>query len=157
MAANACEEVSWDTLINVMGPPTLLMDALADSCEVATLGFSTNNLTYQINGDSIQSYFWEFPGSNTPTSTDSFPSNILYDSPGTYIVSLTADNMCGVSTVQDTFEVQGAIALMMPPDETVCVNADPFLLIADPPGGTWSGSGVSNGGGFTPLNANNGI
>jgi PKD repeat protein len=42
---------------------------------------------------------WSFPGSNTPTSTQQNPSNICYNSPGTYLVSLTVSNAGGTNTL----------------------------------------------------------
>jgi PKD repeat protein len=42
---------------------------------------------------------WSFPGSTTPSSTAQNPSNICYNTPGTYNVSLTAINGSGSNTL----------------------------------------------------------
>jgi gliding motility-associated-like protein len=46
------------------------------------------------------SWVWGFPGSNTPTSTLQNPSNICYDVPGTYAVSLIASNIYGTGNTE---------------------------------------------------------
>ncbi len=51
---------------------------------------STNNPT---------AWNWSFPGSSTPSSTLQNPSNICYNTPGTYNVSLTAINASGNNTL----------------------------------------------------------
>jgi len=44
------------------------------------------------------SWAWSFPGATPGSSTDQNPTNIVYGTPGTYIVTFTATNGCGSST-----------------------------------------------------------
>ena len=37
-----------------------------------------------------------FPGANPDTSTAQFPTNIIYENPGEYVVALEIENACGV-------------------------------------------------------------
>ncbi len=45
------------------------------------------------------SFLWSFTGANPSTSTDVAPTNICYNSPGTYAVSLIASNTAGSDTL----------------------------------------------------------
>lgn len=45
------------------------------------------------------SYHWSFPGSSTLVSTDTSPTNICYNTPGTYDVTLIAANANGSDTL----------------------------------------------------------
>ncbi len=45
------------------------------------------------------SFLWSFPGANPSTSTDVDPTNICYNTPGTYSVSLIATNVNGSDTL----------------------------------------------------------
>lgn len=55
---------------------------------------SFNNLSVNAT-----SYLWTFGGANPSTSTDEDPTNICYNSPGTYSVSLIASNAGGSDTL----------------------------------------------------------
>lgn len=48
------------------------------------------------------SWSWQFPGSNTPSSTQQNPANITYSSPGIYQVTLVASNSFGSDTLIKT-------------------------------------------------------
>jgi hypothetical protein len=48
------------------------------------------------------SWSWQFPGSNTPTSSQQNPANITYSSPGIYQVTLIASNSFGSDTLIKT-------------------------------------------------------
>ena len=152
-AANACQEVSWDTTLIIPGNPNILLDPLPDSCYAATLNFpGQNGITFDANADSLLSYYWEFPGaSNITSSTEAFPGTVIYDTPGTYIVTVGAANNCGTSELTDTFVVQEPVPLVLPDPATFCANEDPVFLAASPTGGTWSGTGVNANGLFGPA------
>jgi PKD repeat protein len=45
------------------------------------------------------SWLWSFPGSNTPTSTQQNPANIIYPTVGVYNVTLVASNSFGSDTL----------------------------------------------------------
>lgn len=48
-----------------------------------------------ISTNSPTSWFWNFNGADTPTSSDQNPTNICYSTPGLYTVSLEATNASG--------------------------------------------------------------
>ncbi|GJM33227.1 MAG: hypothetical protein DHS20C18_22280 [Saprospiraceae bacterium] len=153
---NPCATVSWDTMIFLPGPPRIDLVPLPDSCGSSVLQIDSSQITYIENGSAIDSYLWEFPGSNLPTSDQAFPSGIQYDSSGVYPVSLTVSNSCGTTIITDTFEVQAMTQLTLPPDRTLCASLAPFNLTAQPSGGSWSGPGIQENGLFDPALANTG-
>jgi PKD repeat protein len=151
---NACSTITWDTTIQIPGPPTALLSPLPDQCEAATLTFDSTMISITENGLPITSYSWTFDGATPGSSTDIFPSGITYDEPGTYIVALTTTNACGSQTVYDTFDIQVNAELILPDLAPVCASVADFQIEAQPAGGTWSGAGISNEGVFSPDAAN---
>jgi len=81
---------------------------------------STNNPT---------AWNWSFPGSTLPSSTSQNPSNICYNTPGTYNVSLTAINGSG----NNTLNLNGYITVYAIPaanagsNQTICSGASTQL------------------------------
>lgn len=65
----------------------------ATGCNGRAIQFT--DLTY--NTDTISSYSWLFPGGNPSSSTDQNPL-VVYDTEGSYDVSLTATNITGTDT-----------------------------------------------------------
>jgi PKD repeat protein len=63
------------------------------------------------------SWLWSFPGSNTPQSTEHHPTGIIYDTLGTYEVTLVASNMLGSDSVVKScyIEVQSATGVVSAP------------------------------------------
>lgn len=153
--SNPCATVYWQKEIAIPGPPVTTLLPSPDFCETGVLNFDSIQVKYDNNGTENLSVTWSFPGSNTPTSNLKFPENIRYDSPGSYIVTLTTTNTCGTTIVTDTFLVQEPSNIELPLDRQICLNEGPILLEAQPTGGTWTGNGVS-GHTFYPDRAGSG-
>src|SRR4030095_12787801 len=78
---------------------------------------STNAISFQ----------WSFPGSSTPVSTDVNPANICYNTPGSYPVTLIADN----GTTTDTLTLNNYITVYpFPPPQGIMQSGD--TLFANP-------------------------
>ncbi len=150
--SNPCSSVFWDGTIAVPGVPDVGLVPIQDFCQSATLNFDDQSVIYYSNGSDIINTKWSFPGAGTIESSEAYPTDIVYDSAGTYIVSLSMENACGIKTVSDTFVVQQPGSLTLPPDQTICASSEPVLLEAMPPGGSWSGPGV-RGNYFYPAEA----
>ncbi len=73
-------------------PPVALFNAPHHICP----GTCTDFTNLSINGTS---YEWTFAGANPSTSTDANPTNICYNTPGNYSVSLIATNVIGSDTL----------------------------------------------------------
>lgn len=100
----------YDTLVNnyinvlVCPPPNAEFIATATQlCPGDCIGFidqSTN-----MNGAG-STWFWQFPGADSATSTVQNPQNICYQTPGLYEVILTASNINGSDTRLRTGYIQ---------------------------------------------------
>ncbi|CAN5355090.1 hypothetical protein BH11BAC1_BH11BAC1_29940 [soil metagenome] len=73
-------------------PPHALFSAPNHICPGTCTDF--NNLS-----QGGTTYLWTFAGANPTTSTDVNPTNICYNSPGSYSVSLIATNTNGIDTI----------------------------------------------------------
>ena len=71
---------------------TAMFSAPNDSCP----GTSTDFTNLSINGTS---FTWSFPGANPPVSADANPTNICYNTPGSYDVTLIANGVSGSDTL----------------------------------------------------------
>lgn len=78
--------------------------------------------------------------------------NLFGLSPGLYFVE--AIHQQGECTVSDTGRIHiiAKKTLLMPPNDTLCINDGTFQLTASPSGGTWSGPGVNPITGVINLN-----
>jgi PKD repeat protein len=54
---------------------------------------------FQNNSSFATSYQWQFPGANPSVSTDENPTNICYNTPGSYSVTIIATNALGSDTL----------------------------------------------------------
>ncbi len=107
-------------------------------CLVPVADFIANDTTICV-GDCINftdlstnnpsSWSWTFSGAVTPTSLVQNPTNICYNSPGIFAVTLTATNANGSGTIQKT----GYITVNPPPaafagaDVTICTGQQTVL------------------------------
>ena len=106
---------------------------------------STNNPT---------AWNWSFPGSTTSSSTSQNPSNICYNTPGTYNVSLTAINGSGTNTLT----LNGFITVYAIPsanagtNQTICNGASTQLNATGGQVYVWTPStGLSNANVANPI------
>jgi gliding motility-associated-like protein len=132
-AIPTCGGNNQDTELFVYTPPTLpVIDPVATLC---TTG-SPVNLTVNIAGGT-----WSGPGITNPT-TGTFNPAIL--SPGTYTVNYQAPGACG-GTASQTVTVAAASNATISPAGPFCTTDGPQFLIAANNGGTWTGTGITDG------------
>jgi len=79
----------------VTNPPVAIFSAPNHICPGTCTNF--NNLSVN-----ALSYLWSFPGATPSTSVDVNPTNICYNTPGVYSVSLIATNAAGSDTLSLT-------------------------------------------------------
>ncbi|QNF32771.1 gliding motility-associated C-terminal domain-containing protein [Adhaeribacter swui] len=94
------------------------------------------------------------PAGGTWSGTGVSPSGLFTptaDMTGTYTLTYTVvNNNCSASATK-MITINSAIQFVQSPDMVVCADAAPFRITdAVPPGGTWSGNGVTPDGLFTP-------
>jgi PKD repeat protein len=135
---NVCSKATWDTTIVLNSAPQVSFEKIPDQCERAELNFSPSQV--KIESTLPITSEWTFNGANPAGSTDKNPQKIIYNLPGTYFITLKANNTCGDGTFRDTFLVQSPVALSLPKDTTLCRNTGTLALKAFPTGGKWSGN-----------------
>jgi PKD repeat protein len=103
--------------------PIALFNAVNDLCP-GTCATFTNNSAF------ATSYLWSFPGAVPNVSTDANPTNICYNTPGNYGVTLIATNVNG----SDTLTLNNFITVFPhPAPQGITQNADTLFAI---PGAT---------------------
>ncbi|MFN5371972.1 MAG: hypothetical protein ACK5B6_10970, partial [Bacteroidia bacterium] len=109
------------------------------------------NTTLTANGSGATTpytYSWSPTTGLSATTGASVTANPT--STQTYTVTITSANTC-TSTDQATVTVTPLPTVNAGPDANVCNTPNPYTLTGfSPTGGTWSGTGVTNGGVFTP-------
>jgi len=73
------------------------------------------------------SYQWSFPGGSPSSSTDAFPNNICYSTPGSYDVQLIAFNANGSDTL---FLANFVTVYPYPPLQSITQSGDTLFAIA---------------------------
>ncbi|HRH64707.1 MAG TPA: M43 family zinc metalloprotease [Bacteroidia bacterium] len=124
-------------------------------CTGATVNF--HDLCW--NGDPT-AWSWDFPGGTPSTSTDSFPA-VVYNTAGTYDVTLTASNSTGSSSFTRTayVRVSGTPSQSIPFSESFEVPAsfpgtDGYILNPDN-GATWTRVTTAASSGTSSIRMNN--
>ena len=79
-ATNPCTTTTFIDTIRVLEGPTVTLNPASPTCDTFLY---TPSVVYNEGGGAISAYSWSFPGATPNTSTDAFPTNILYTTPGT--------------------------------------------------------------------------
>jgi len=104
---NSCETKDTTFYIDVFGVPEIEFPPIEDSCR----NYSVQTYAlYDSNGTSINSYQWEIAPNSGFIFTDGTNSNsanisLLFDQVGLYTLSIIAENMCGIDTSEQSFEI----------------------------------------------------
>ncbi len=132
---NACDTLSTTKTVDVFASPTV--SPATDNNEPCGSGFPVLTLMHT-DGGAPDSVSWQCPGGTPPAATGVTPPAPFYGQPGTYIITVTADNMKCPSA---TASVQFTVADIPTADVTVaprpqCLPAGgytiPFNLTAKP-------------------------
>ena len=85
------------------------------------------------------SFIWNFPGASPSVSTDINPTNICYNTPGTYPVTLIGSN----STTSDTLTLNNYITVYpFPPPQGISQSGDTLFANAGAASYQWYNDGV---------------
>jgi PKD repeat protein len=86
------------------------------------------------NSSNATSFLWLFPGATPNTSVDQYPSNICYNTPGNYPVTLIATNANG----SDTLTLNNYVTVYpSPAPQGISQNGDTLFAIAGAVGYQW--------------------
>mgnify|MGYP003631448967 FL=1 len=100
-----CGTETNSKIIEVKKPPIVSLNPIDDACDHLTINpiATIENCTSNIGN---VTYNWTFVGGNPSSANTLDPGNIVYNTPGTYEITLQITNECGVSNVAtQTFEV----------------------------------------------------
>ena len=143
-ACNSCTELILDNVrlypasqvnpnVNLCVPPApiAIFNAPNHICPGTCTDF--NNLSLNAT-----SYQWSFPGASPNASTDQNPTNICYNTPGTYSVSLIVSNAAG----SDTLTLNNFITVYTyPAPQGITQNGDTLFANPGAVGYQWYFSG----------------
>ncbi len=95
-AINACGTVTTSQTVTIVTPPTAAFTATPTSgCGPLTVQFTNQS------SSNATSWSWSFAGGTPATSTAQNPT-VIYNTPGSYSVTLTASNSAGSNTATQT-------------------------------------------------------
>lgn len=133
-------------------PPVLRpLGGFSQSADTICAGGSLNFNDQSSNQPT--SWLWQFAGGNPATATVANPSGIVYNTPGTYQVTLITTNSAGSDTLVRNLAVvvQANLQANLPALSSVCASDLTRVLTAGlPRGGVYSGPGIINDSLFNP-------
>ncbi|MDN5214691.1 PKD domain-containing protein [Fulvivirgaceae bacterium BMA12] len=145
---NGCNVSDSSITVEIHEQITLSEDNIIGLPDQACAPYITN-VTTDITLPDSEGYLWEISG--TPPPAPFGPDNLqtpgqVVLQPGSYVVTLAVSNDCGASnSVSKNILIVDKIIADAGPDTLVCENVRPIPLNGNPPGGTWSKSGVTPG------------
>ncbi|TAE31498.1 MAG: hypothetical protein EAZ91_07915 [Cytophagales bacterium] len=141
--AQSCSVVSQPTTVSGLTPPTIAINGGVQVCAGSSTTLTLANPNISTNG-------WQFSWQRNGTTAGTFPSHQT-SSAGTYRLRITDANGCTAVSPDWLVAQTNAITVQIAPMTPVCLSpGTPVSLSASPPGGTFSGPGVT-GTVFTPA------
>jgi gliding motility-associated-like protein len=164
--ANSCGQDTMSLPICVVPPPVPQFTFPTVGClppNVSATATNTTAVTSSTCFTTVYSYTWTVsPGAgwafNAGSTANSVFPSFTFSQAGNYTVTLTTSitgaTGCSASTNR-TIVINQAVPASAGLDQSVCVGSSPVQLSGSPAGGTWSGTGVSGSGLFTPSTIGN--
>ena len=160
---NAIDTIQYDS--GAQGPRTITL--IVDGVPYSFANYITLNTDFSppeiiasdtiiCNGDAMTlsstgiaaSYSWSIPGGSVTTSSVQNPGAIIFNTPGTYQISLTSTSCCGTSYTEQEIEVISSVNVDLGPDTSVCFTDILPTLNAGNPGASYAwtldGSPIGN-------------
>ena len=143
-ATGGCNTDVWTGNVVIKGKPAIDTITIPEACSVPHTLFPRNYFTYTNGGDAGATFNWTFPGATPASSSNELPGSVVYNTPGTYLVTLTISAQCGDSTLSNVIKINSFAKPDAGPDISVCKTGAPITMSATPPGGEWRGNGITN-------------
>ncbi len=132
---NSCVlESIHEEVIVVKGVPVLEdMTGIMGDCAPVTINPAVSFQSCNGNVNPATSFNWLFPGGMPNSSSQQVPGNVVYAADGTYTVSVTAQNECGLSNeLSASFGASPGIEdniITAPAETTICQGQFPGIII----------------------------
>ncbi len=140
--------VSINVTVNPL--PIVTASSNAPLCEGFDLNFSGNTVPGA-------TYDWDGPSNYDSSLEDPIIASVTASNAGTYTLHITDANGCTNLATTNVIVNTEIIPVLTPAGPFCESNTTPVTLIADIPGGTWTGNGITNPAGeFTPSVAGHG-
>jgi PKD repeat protein len=138
-STNVCGTKDWAFPLKVVSAPVINLSTPSPFCETADY-YPIPNVT----GD-VKSYVWTFPGGTPASSNQKIPGKIIYNTPGTYTITLKSIAECDTITKSVQLVINSRTPVKITnPNKVYCQSSSPDTLKADRTGGVWSGQGITN-------------
>lgn len=151
---NSPRRASLLTALSCLPPVQRPVGGFAQSADTICAGGSMSFSNLSANQPT--SWLWQFQGGTPATDTTPNPNGIVYNTPGTYNVTLITTNSAGSDTLVRSLAVVvlASVQAQLGALDTVCANSQAAPLTAGlPRGGVYSGPGVTNDSLFNPTTA----
>lgn len=123
---------------------TVSNNTICDGSSLTFTNASTGN---------VDSYFWDIQGGTPSTSNAQDPGTVVFNNPGTFVVTLTVTNAGGSTTHNESITVNSLPTIGAGSDEAVCAGTAVTLNGSGASSYSWN-NGVTNGVSFNPASTN---
>lgn len=100
----SCTTLATPIQITVKGKPVVNLNNPATTCVNQSITPTATSTCYMTGA----TYVWSFPGGNPSSANTLIPGIVVYNTAGTYTISLTVTNECGSTTVSNQITVNNA-------------------------------------------------
>jgi len=147
----ACNNAVWDSTLVIKGKPVIDTSRIPEACFFPATLNPNNYFTFNNGGDPNATFAWTFTGGNPASASTANPGTINYASSGTFPILLHITNICGDSSLTNSFTVNNYPKPFAGNDTGICIGTPSFQLHGTPAGGIWSGGHIDSTGVFDPA------
>lgn len=148
--SNACGMEEEVITIEIADAPVFNLREPATTCGPQTV--NATDLGFSVTGD-FTDIAWTFTGADRTTASGADFGDVTFSQTGTATVTVSSEcNPQGTARTVDVIVVSPQVVDIPDPGE-FCATTDTVRLTATPPGGTWSGGGITADGRFVPNSA----
>lgn len=145
--SNACGMEEEVITIEIADAPVFNLRGPAATCGPQTL--TADELGFNVTGN-VTGIDWTFTAADRTTASGADFGNVTFTQSGTATVIVRSEcNPQGTERTVNVVVVEPQTVSITDPGE-FCASTDTVRLTATPPGGTWSGGGVTSDGRFVP-------
>jgi PKD repeat protein len=113
-----CTSAIFSRAVTVKAKPNVTLSAPLTICQNSSISpTSTVNNCY---ATSAATYQWSFPNGTPSSSTSNVPGAIIYNTAGTFTITLEVTNECGTTTITQNIVVKPVPDVTLPVNEAYC-------------------------------------